>query len=97
MEAGQEEMRSGHEQMRSGQERIEKGQVEMKGMIDEVKVFKTVSSTKVWTDCVKANQLVALLRESAAQDLQGIPDDKLTDLMTIEKALESGFGGSHLT
>ncbi|GBN76873.1 hypothetical protein AVEN_132878-1 [Araneus ventricosus] len=64
-------------------------------------VFKTqfddVSSTNGWTDSMKASQLVASLRGSAAEVLQGIPDDKLTDLTTIEKALESRFGDSHLT
>ncbi|GBM33146.1 hypothetical protein AVEN_83662-1 [Araneus ventricosus] len=63
-------------------------------------VFKTqfdvVSSTNGWTDFVKASQLVASLRGSTAQVLQGIPSDKLTDLTTIEKALESRFGDSHL-
>ncbi|GBM55413.1 hypothetical protein AVEN_150470-1 [Araneus ventricosus] len=48
-------------------------------------------------DFVKASQLVALLRESVAVILQGIPDDNLTYLTTIEKALESRFGDSHLT
>ncbi|GBN70391.1 hypothetical protein AVEN_55137-1 [Araneus ventricosus] len=38
-----------------------------------------------------------LFRGSAAEVLQGIPADKLTDLTTIEKALESRFGDSHLT
>ncbi|GBN30040.1 hypothetical protein AVEN_175415-1 [Araneus ventricosus] len=64
-------------------------------------VFKTqfdvVSSTNGWTYFVKASQLVASLRGSAAEVLQGIPADKLTDLTTIEKALESRFGHSHLT
>ncbi|GBM77868.1 hypothetical protein AVEN_202735-1 [Araneus ventricosus] len=64
-------------------------------------VFKTqfdvVSSTNGWTDFVKASQLVASLRGSAAEVLQGIPAAKLTDLTTIEKALESRFGDSHLT
>ncbi|GBL73296.1 hypothetical protein AVEN_175240-1 [Araneus ventricosus] len=64
-------------------------------------VFKTqfdvVSSTNGWTDFVKASQLVASLQGSAADVLQGIPADKLTDLTTIEKALESRFGDSHLT
>ncbi|GBM22110.1 hypothetical protein AVEN_266472-1 [Araneus ventricosus] len=64
-------------------------------------VFKTqfdvVSSTNGWTDFVKASQLVASLRGSAAEVLQGIPADKLTDLTTIEKALESRFGDSHPT
>ncbi|GBO44457.1 hypothetical protein AVEN_98109-1 [Araneus ventricosus] len=64
-------------------------------------VFKTqfdvVSSTNGWTDFVKASQLVASLRGSAAEVLQGIPADKLTALTTIEKALESRFGDSHLT
>ncbi|GBM70785.1 hypothetical protein AVEN_127333-1 [Araneus ventricosus] len=65
------------------------------------RVFKTqldvVSSTNGWTDFVKASQLVASLSGSAAEVLQGIPADKLTDLTTIEKALESRFGNSHLT
>ncbi|GBO33944.1 hypothetical protein AVEN_37502-1 [Araneus ventricosus] len=64
-------------------------------------IFKTqfdiVSSTNGWTDFVKASQLVASLRGSAAEVLQGIPADKLTDLTIIEKALESRFGDSHLT
>ncbi|GBM07352.1 hypothetical protein AVEN_187890-1 [Araneus ventricosus] len=59
--------------------------------------FNVVSSTNGWTDFVKASQLVASLRGSAAEVLQGIPADKLTDLTTIEKALESRFGDSHLT
>ncbi|GBN14381.1 Transposon Ty3-I Gag-Pol polyprotein [Araneus ventricosus] len=58
--------------------------------------FNVVSSSNGWTDFVKASQLVASLRGSAAEVLQGIPADKLTDLMTIEKALESRFGDSHL-
>ncbi|GBN24620.1 hypothetical protein AVEN_249591-1 [Araneus ventricosus] len=64
-------------------------------------VFKTqfdvVSSTNRWTDFVKASQLVASLRGSAAEVLQGIPADKFSDLTTVEKALESRFGDSHLT
>ncbi|GBN28935.1 hypothetical protein AVEN_262200-1 [Araneus ventricosus] len=64
-------------------------------------VFKTqfdvVSSTNGWTDFVKASQLVASLRGSAAEVLLGIPADKLTDLTNIEKALESRFRDSHLT
>ncbi|GBL98278.1 hypothetical protein AVEN_174077-1 [Araneus ventricosus] len=63
-------------------------------------VFKTqfdvVSSNYGWTGLVKASQLVASLRESAAEILQGIPSD-LTDLTTIEKALEARFGDNHLT
>ncbi|GBM62896.1 hypothetical protein AVEN_177249-1 [Araneus ventricosus] len=59
--------------------------------------FNVVSSTNGWTDFVKASQLVTSLRGSAAEVLQGIPADKLTDLTTIEKALESRFGDSHLT
>ncbi|GBM40501.1 hypothetical protein AVEN_248387-1 [Araneus ventricosus] len=43
-----------------------------------------------------SSQLVASLRGSAAEVLQGIPSDKLTDLMTIENALEARFGDSHL-
>ncbi|GBL80056.1 hypothetical protein AVEN_29069-1 [Araneus ventricosus] len=58
--------------------------------------FDVVSSTNGWSDFVKANQLVALLRGSAAEVLQGISSEKFTDLTTIEKALESRFGDSHL-
>ncbi|GBM70959.1 hypothetical protein AVEN_112009-1 [Araneus ventricosus] len=64
-------------------------------------VFKTqfdvVSSANGWNNRVKASQLVASLRGSAAEVLQAIPSDKLTDLMTIENALEARFGDSHLT
>ncbi|GBO40221.1 hypothetical protein AVEN_154252-1 [Araneus ventricosus] len=59
--------------------------------------FDVVSFTNGWTDFVKASQLVASLRGSAAEVLQGIPADKLTDLTTVEKALESRFRDSHLT
>ncbi|GBN65897.1 hypothetical protein AVEN_181729-1 [Araneus ventricosus] len=54
-------------------------------------------STNGWTDSVKASQLVTSLQGTAAEFLQGIPANKLTDLTTIEKALESRFGDSHLT
>ncbi|GBM00259.1 hypothetical protein AVEN_32611-1 [Araneus ventricosus] len=59
--------------------------------------FDDISSTNGWTDFVKASQFVTSLRGSAAKVLQGIPANKLTDLTTIEKALESRFGDSHLT
>ncbi|GBN02727.1 hypothetical protein AVEN_206635-1 [Araneus ventricosus] len=62
-------------------------------------VFKTqfdvVSSTNGWNNFVKASQLVTSLRGSAAEVLQGIPSEKLTDLTTIENALEAR--DSHLT
>ncbi|GBN54821.1 hypothetical protein AVEN_133110-1 [Araneus ventricosus] len=64
-------------------------------------VFKTqfdvVSSANGWNNRVKVSQLVASLRGSAAEVLQRIPSDKLTDLTTIESALEARFGDSHLT
>ncbi|GBM95371.1 hypothetical protein AVEN_206888-1, partial [Araneus ventricosus] len=64
-------------------------------------VFKTqfdvVSSANGWNNHVKASQLVASLRGLAAEVLQGIPSDKLTDLTTIENALEARFGDSHFT
>ncbi|GBM38865.1 hypothetical protein AVEN_49732-1 [Araneus ventricosus] len=64
-------------------------------------VFKTqfdvVSSANGWNNRVKASQLVASLRETAAEVLQERPSDKLTDLTTIDNALESRFGDSHLT
>ncbi|GBL77764.1 hypothetical protein AVEN_152977-1 [Araneus ventricosus] len=59
--------------------------------------FDVVSSAKGWSDCVKASQLLTSLRESAEEILQGIAADKLIDLTTIEKALESRFGDNHLT
>ncbi|GFT57902.1 CCHC-type domain-containing protein [Nephila pilipes] len=64
-------------------------------------VFKTqfdvVSSSNGWTGRGKASQLVASLRGSAAEVLQGIPAGNLMDLTTIERALESRFGDSYLT
>ncbi|GBO11903.1 hypothetical protein AVEN_227216-1, partial [Araneus ventricosus] len=42
------------------------------------------------------SQLVTSLRGSAAEVLQGIPSDKLTDLTTTERALEARYGDSHL-
>ncbi|GFT21110.1 transposon Ty3-I Gag-Pol polyprotein [Nephila pilipes] len=64
-------------------------------------VFKTqfdvVNSSNGWMGRVKASQLVASLQGSAAEVLQGIPAGNLTDLTTIERALESRFGDSHLT
>ncbi|GFT06634.1 uncharacterized protein NPIL_646891 [Nephila pilipes] len=59
--------------------------------------FHVVSSSNGWTGRVKPCQLVASIRWSAAEVLQGIPAGNLTDLMTIERALESRFGDSHLT
>ncbi|GBM36443.1 hypothetical protein AVEN_234825-1 [Araneus ventricosus] len=70
----------------------------VKGKIEEVKTeFDVLSSTNGWTDFAKASQLVVSLRGSEVEVLQGIPTDKLTDLTTIEKALESRFRDSHLT
>ncbi|GBM32081.1 hypothetical protein AVEN_223020-1 [Araneus ventricosus] len=64
-------------------------------------VFKTefdvVSTANGWNNRVKSSQLLASLRRSAAEVLQGIPSYKLTDLTTIENALEARFGDSHLT
>ncbi|GBO45911.1 hypothetical protein AVEN_124626-1 [Araneus ventricosus] len=64
-------------------------------------VFKTqfdvVSSANGWNNFVEVSQLVTSLRGSAAEVLQGIPSDMLTDLTTIENALEARFGDSHLT
>ncbi|GFS64075.1 transposon Ty3-I Gag-Pol polyprotein, partial [Nephila pilipes] len=59
--------------------------------------FDVVSSSNGWTGRVKASQLVASLRGSAAEVLQRIPAGNLMDLTTIERALESRFGDSHLT
>ncbi|GBL99438.1 Transposon Ty3-I Gag-Pol polyprotein [Araneus ventricosus] len=88
-------MAAGQEEMRSGQERMEKGQEEMKGLIDEVKgeVQRKIDEVEEKVQI----QLVASLRGSAAEVLQGIPANKFTDITTIEKALESRFGDSHLT
>ncbi|GBN82351.1 hypothetical protein AVEN_116517-1 [Araneus ventricosus] len=59
--------------------------------------FDVVSSTNGWADFVKASKLVASFRGSAADVLQEIPADQLTDITTNEEALESRFGGRHLT
>ncbi|GBM65475.1 hypothetical protein AVEN_223575-1, partial [Araneus ventricosus] len=59
--------------------------------------FDVVSSTNRWTNFEKTSKLVTSLRGSAAEVLQGIPADKLMDLTTMENALESRFGASHLT
>ncbi|GBM68452.1 hypothetical protein AVEN_5171-1 [Araneus ventricosus] len=40
---------------------------------------------------------VASLRISSAKVFQGMPADKLTEVTTIEKALESRFGDSNLS
>ncbi|GBN11088.1 hypothetical protein AVEN_174029-1, partial [Araneus ventricosus] len=82
------------------QGKIEEVEDKVQGKIEEVKEkvqFDVVSSANGWNNRVKASQLVASLRGSAAEVLQGIPSDKLTDLMTIENALEARFGDSHLT
>ncbi|GBN46770.1 hypothetical protein AVEN_164147-1, partial [Araneus ventricosus] len=54
------------------------------------------NSTNGWADLINASQLVASLRGSAEEVLQGITADKFTDLVTIENTLESRFGDSHL-
>ncbi|GBM10757.1 hypothetical protein AVEN_139-1 [Araneus ventricosus] len=77
--------------------------VQTNGKIPDIRrtVFKTqfnvVSSANGWNNFVKASQLVTSPWGSAAEVLQGIPSDKLTDLTTIENALEARFGDSHLT
>ncbi|GBM22721.1 hypothetical protein AVEN_81478-1 [Araneus ventricosus] len=62
-------------------------------------VFKTqfdvVSSANGWNNRAKASQHVASLRGAAPEVLQGITSDKLTDVTTIENALEARFGDSH--
>ncbi|GBM67231.1 hypothetical protein AVEN_208940-1 [Araneus ventricosus] len=98
MKAGQEEMRvaqAGLEQKREAgqaglEQKMEAGQEEMQSGQERI-------STNGWTDFVKASQLVASLRGSAAEVLKGIPAGKLTDPTTIKKALESRFGDSYLT
>ncbi|GBL83562.1 hypothetical protein AVEN_174285-1 [Araneus ventricosus] len=57
--------------------------------------FNVVSSTKGWTDLIKASQLVASLRGSAARFLLEHHLISFTDLVTIENALESRFGDNH--
>ncbi|GBN43980.1 hypothetical protein AVEN_174302-1, partial [Araneus ventricosus] len=82
------------------QGKIEEVEDKVQEKIEEVKEkvqFDVVSSANGWNNRVKASQLVASLRGTAAEVLQGIPSDKLTDLMTIENALEARFGDSHLT
>ncbi|GBN26999.1 hypothetical protein AVEN_38525-1 [Araneus ventricosus] len=74
----------------------DKVQVKMEEVEEKVQ-FHVVSSANGWNNFVKASQLVTSLRGSAAEVLQGIPPDKLTDITTIENALEVRFGDSHLT
>ncbi|GBL79606.1 hypothetical protein AVEN_18167-1 [Araneus ventricosus] len=45
----------------------------------------------------EGHSTLACLQGSAAEVLQGVPADKLTDLTTIENILEALFGDSHLT
>ncbi|GBM92434.1 hypothetical protein AVEN_43781-1 [Araneus ventricosus] len=99
LEMGQQEMknliRAEKEEMRA---HIENQVEEMKEHVNRsISRRGCPSSTNEWTSPVKASQLVASLRGSAAEVLQGIPSDKLTDLTTIENALEARFGDSHLT
>ncbi|GBM28165.1 hypothetical protein AVEN_221832-1 [Araneus ventricosus] len=107
MEKGQEEMKNGQEEMKNQIQGV-KGKLRkptVKSLTFDGQtswtVFKTqfdvVSSANGWSNFVKASQLVTSLRGSAAEVLQGIPSDKLTDLTTIENALEARFGDSHLT
>ncbi|GBM74578.1 hypothetical protein AVEN_151030-1 [Araneus ventricosus] len=84
--------------------KIEEVEDKTNGQISDIRrttVFKTqfdvVSSANEWNNRVKVSQFVASLRGSAVEVLQGIPSDKLTDLTTIENALEARFGDSHLT
>ncbi|GBN57461.1 hypothetical protein AVEN_123855-1 [Araneus ventricosus] len=64
-------------------------------------VFKTqfdvVSCTNGWTDFVKASQLVGLSPRINLGGFSRNVANKLTDLMTIENALKSIFGDSHIT
>ncbi|GFT77891.1 CCHC-type domain-containing protein [Nephila pilipes] len=104
MEKGQDEMRVHVEtQVEEIKEhvntcigKIEEDVQSVKREINETQ-FDVVSSLNGWTGRVKASQLVASLRGSAAEVLQGIPAGNLMDLTTIERALESRFGDSHLT
>ncbi|GBL85768.1 hypothetical protein AVEN_193211-1 [Araneus ventricosus] len=64
-------------------------------MADNVKLLALLADLK------KGQEEIAGLEKkmearSAAEVLQGIPADKLTDLTTIEETLESRFGHSHL-
>ncbi|GFS86173.1 CCHC-type domain-containing protein [Nephila pilipes] len=104
MEAGQEEMKKrrgkGQNEMRVHVEIPTVKPLTIDGQTSW-SVFKTqfdvVSSSNGWTDCVEASQLVASLRGSAAEVLLRIPAGNLSNLTTIERALESRFGDSHLT
>ncbi|GBM68302.1 hypothetical protein AVEN_206557-1 [Araneus ventricosus] len=97
MKAGQEEMRvaqAGLEQkMEAGQEEMRSGQEEIKSQI-QAHTESQVEEMKNHVDgCIgKIEEEV-----QSAEVLQGIPADKLTELTTVEKALESRFGDSHLT
>ncbi|GBM24792.1 hypothetical protein AVEN_245044-1 [Araneus ventricosus] len=113
MRKGQEEMRKGQEEMKNhiqshveskvgeikdhANSCIEKIEEDVQSVKREIGEFYVVSFANGWNNRVKASQLLASLRGSVAEVLQGIPSDKLTDLTTIEKSLEARFGDSHLT
>ncbi|GBN97240.1 hypothetical protein AVEN_46627-1 [Araneus ventricosus] len=77
------------------QRKIEESNCEVQEKIGNLE--RRISELEERPNYFPASQLVASLRGSAAEVLQGIPADKLTELTTVEKALESRFGDSHLT
>ncbi|GBN09453.1 hypothetical protein AVEN_116681-1 [Araneus ventricosus] len=80
----EQKMEDGQEEMRSGQERL---QQEMLSGQEEIK-NQIQAHVESQVDEIKIHD---------QEVLQEISADKLTDLTTIEKALESRFGDSHLT
>ncbi|GBL77200.1 hypothetical protein AVEN_12817-1 [Araneus ventricosus] len=92
-----EEMKTGlGKKMEAGQEGTRENGTRISWTVFKTQ-FDVVSSTQGWADFVKASQRVSFLSGSAVEILLGILADKLTDLTTIEKALEYRFGDSHLT
>ncbi|GBL75460.1 hypothetical protein AVEN_194637-1 [Araneus ventricosus] len=86
------------QEMRSGQERMEQVQKEMNLILagkEEIRAHVESQVKDHVNRCVE--KMEDDVQGSAAEVPQGIPADKLTNLTTIEKALESRFGDSHFT
>ncbi|GBN88599.1 hypothetical protein AVEN_53056-1 [Araneus ventricosus] len=110
MKAGQEEMKAGQEEMKAGQEEMKAGQEEMRvahaGLEQKMEAGKEEMRSGQKRMEKGQEEMKALIDEpvnlwprSEGQRRRFFKEfqNKLTDLTTIEKALESRFGDSHLT
>ncbi|GBM03455.1 hypothetical protein AVEN_265489-1 [Araneus ventricosus] len=91
------EMKKGQEEMKK---ELEMGQEETKNLIRaEKEEMRAYIESQVEEMKENVNRSIGKVEEDVqeAEVLQGIPSDKLTDLMFIKNALEARFGDSHLT